>query len=198
MVRLVFLGPPGAGKGTQAARMADFYEVPHVSTGDILRTNVAQKTPLGLDAKAYMDRGDLVPDQLILNMVEERLEKPDTQNGWILDGFPRNVTQAYFVEKLLSTSKNGNDQGPKTNQIIAPFIAINLEVPDEILVARLLSRGRQDDNEETIRHRLLVYHQETNPLIEFYQERQQLISVDGNHGIDAVTNSLKQAVNLSC
>ncbi|NEN88101.1 MAG: adenylate kinase [Okeania sp. SIO3H1] len=194
MVKLIFLGPPGAGKGTQASRIAEFYQVPHISTGDILRNNVAQKSPLGLQAKEYMDKGELVPDRLILDMVEERLKQNDAQNGWILDGFPRNVTQADFVEKLLSASKNGNDTREEKAEISNSLMVINLEVPDKVLVSRLLSRGRQDDNEETITNRLKVYHQQTEPLIEFYKERQQLVTIDGNNSVDAVTNSLKQAI----
>ncbi len=196
MVKLVFLGPPGAGKGTQASLIADIYQVPHISTGDILRTNVAQKSPLGIKAKEYMDKGDLVPDQLILDMVQTRLENSDAQNGWILDGFPRTVTQAEeFVKKLLSTSTNENETEEEKAKSSNSFQVINLQVPDDILVARLLSRGRQDDNEETIKNRLQVYYQQTQPLIEFYQARQHLITVDGNHSIDVVTNSLKQAVD---
>ncbi len=198
MVRLVFLGPPGAGKGTQASLIAGFYQVPHISTGDILRTNVAQRSALGWQAKEYIDKGDLVPDQLIIDMVEERLEKPDALHGWVLDGFPRNVGQAKFIEQLLSTNQNANDiQGEKTQKNNS-LIVINLQVPDQVLVSRLLSRGRPDDNEQTIQHRLQVHHQQTEPLIEFYKERQQLITIDGNHSVEAVTNSLKQAVNQSC
>jgi len=192
---LVFLGPPGAGKGTQASRIAEIYQVPHISTGDILRSNVAQKSPLGIQAKEYMDKGDLVPDKLILDMVQERLKKPDAQNGWILDGFPRNVNQAEFVEKLFSTSKNGNNHPPEESENSHYFQVINIELPDEVIVNRLLSRGRQDDNEQTIRNRLQVYYQQTQPLIEFYQKRQQLVTVNGNQSIDDVTNSLKQAVD---
>ncbi|NEO54262.1 MAG: adenylate kinase [Okeania sp. SIO3B5] len=194
MVKLIFLGPPGAGKGTQASRIADFYQVPHISTGDILRNNVAEKSSLGLQAKEYMDKGELVPDQLILDMVEERLKQNDAQNGWILDGFPRNVTQADFVEKLLSASKIGNDTREEKAEISNSLMVINLQVPDKVLVSRLLSRGRQDDNEETITNRLKVYHQQTEPLIEFYKERQQLVTIDGNNSIDSVTNFLKQAI----
>ncbi|GGA53557.1 adenylate kinase [Okeania sp. KiyG1] len=194
MVKLIFLGPPGAGKGTQASRIADFYQVPHISTGDILRNNVAEKSPLGLQAKEYMDKGDLVPDGLILDMVEERLKKDDAQSGWVLDGFPRNVAQADFVEKLLSASKNGNDTQEEKAEISNSLMVINLQVPDKVLVSRLLSRGRQDDNEETITNRLKVYHRQTEPLIEFYKERKQLVTIDGNNSIDAVTNSLKQAI----
>ncbi|MGK7923090.1 MAG: adenylate kinase [Trichodesmium sp.] len=195
MRKLVFLGPPGAGKGTQASRIAEIYQVPHISTGEILRNNVAEKSPLGIQAKEYMDRGDLVPDQLILDMVQERLKQPDSKNGWILDGFPRNVTQAEFVEKLFSTSKNGNDTPAATSENSHYFQVINIELPDEVIVNRLLSRGRQDDNEKTIRNRLQVYYQQTQPLIDFYKIRQQLITIDGNQSIDDVTNSLKQAVD---
>ncbi len=195
MVKLVFLGPPGAGKGTQASLIADSYQVPHISTGDILRANVAEKSPLGIQAKEYMDKGDLVPDELILDMVQKRLENPDAQNGWILDGFPRTVTQAEeFVKKLGFTSNENQAEGEEAKNSNS-FHVINLQVPDDILVARLLSRGRQDDNEETIKNRLQVYYQQTQPLIEFYKARQQLITVDGNHSVDAVTNSLKQAVD---
>lgn len=195
MVKLVFLGPPGAGKGTQAARLAGVYNVAHVSTGEILRSNVARQTPLGIQAKEYMSRGDLVPDSLIRNMIEHRLEEPDTQVGWILDGFPRNVNQASFVDELLSKKmvseeiKNGNEA--------SLFRVINLVVSEEILVERLLARGRADDNEETIRHRLQVHHQETEPLIEFYQKREQLVSVEGDRQVDDVTKALKEAIDLS-
>ncbi|MCL2936834.1 MAG: adenylate kinase [Trichodesmium sp. MAG_R02] len=188
MVKLVFLGPPGAGKGTQASLIADFYEVPHISTGDILRTNVAEKSSLGIQARNYMDKGDLVPDQLILDMVKERLENPDAQKGWILDGFPRTVTQA---EEFFKKCEAGGEKA-KSGSF---FHVINLQVPDDVLVARLLSRGRQDDKEETIRNRLQVYYQQTQPLIEFYKARQQLIIVDGDNYIDAVTSALKQAVD---
>jgi len=190
VVRLVFLGPPGAGKGTQASLVADLYQVPHISTGDILRINVKQESPLGIQAKEYMDKGDLVPDQLILDMVQKRLENSDAQNGWILDGFPRTVTQAQeFVKKLLSGSSSENETESNSFQVI------NIEVPDDVLIARLLSRGRQDDNEETIKNRLQVYYQQTQPLIEFYQARQQLVTVDGNQSVDVVTNSLKEAID---
>ncbi|MCL2923379.1 MAG: adenylate kinase [Trichodesmium sp. MAG_R04] len=196
MVKLVFLGPPGAGKGTQASLIANFYQVPHISTGDILRTNVAQKSLLGIQAREYMDKGDLVPDKLILDMVQERLENSDAQNGWILDGFPRTVTQAEeFFKKLLSTSTDENKTEKEKAKSSNYFYVINLQVSDDVLVDRLLSRGRQDDNEETIRYRLQVYSKQTQPLIDFYQARQQLITIDGNNSIDTVTNALKKTVD---
>lgn len=195
MVKLVFLGPPGAGKGTQAARLAGVYNVAHVSTGEILRSNVARQTPLGIQAKEYMNRGDLVPDSLIRNMIEHRLEEPDTQVGWILDGFPRNVNQASFVDELLS--KKMVSKEIKNGHEASLFRVINLVVSEEILVERLLARGRADDNEETIRHRLQVHHQETEPLIEFYQKRDQLVSVEGDRLVDDVTKALKEAIDSS-
>jgi adenylate kinase len=182
VARLIFLGPPGAGKGTQAALVAEVLGIPHISTGEILRSAVSQQTDLGVKAKGYMDRGELVPDQLILDMVRDRLTQPDTTNGWILDGFPRNVPQAEFLDLLLKGINQSYTH------------VVNLDVPDEILVARLLSRGRADDNEAVIRNRLHVYREQTAPLIDFYQNRHHLVSVDGNQAIDLVTRSLKQIV----
>lgn len=186
MQQVIFLGPPGSGKGTQAARIAEILEIPHISTGEILRSNVSQETSLGQQAKTYMDRGDLVPDQLVLDMVEERLKEPDAQKGWILDGFPRTVSQAEFVEEKLSNSDGNSSEGE--------LQAINLDVPDDVLVERLLARGRQDDNEETIRRRLQVYREQTAPLIEFYRDRGQLHDVDGDRTMDEVTACLKKAI----
>lgn len=180
MARLIFLGPPGAGKGTQAQTLAQAHGIPHISTGDILRAAVAQHTDLGKKAQSYMDKGELVPDQLILDLVQERLNQPDAASGWILDGFPRTVTQATFLDGLLSGIAQSCDY------------VINFEVPDEVLVARLLGRGRKDDTEAVIRHRLDVYRQETAPLIDFYQNRNQLISVDGNQPVEEVNEKLNQ------
>jgi adenylate kinase len=150
---------------------------------------------LGIQAKEYMNRGDLVPDSLIRNMIEHRLEEPDTQVGWILDGFPRNVNQASFVDELLS--KKMVSKEIKNGHEASLFRVINLVVSEEILVERLLARGRADDNEETIRHRLQVHHQETEPLIEFYQKRAQLVSVEGDRLVDDVTKALKEAIDSS-
>jgi adenylate kinase len=192
VVQVIFLGPPGSGKGTQSARLSELLAVPHISTGDILRTHVAQQTDLGQKAKAFMDQGDLVPDQLILNMVQERLDQSDAQKGWILDGFPRNVTQATFVESLVQRQKaEQSSENADSNNSLS---TINLEVPDEVLIERLLARGRADDSEETIRHRLQVYHEQTEPLIQFYQDRNQLSVVNGNLPLDQVTDALKKAI----
>ncbi|MFB2898655.1 adenylate kinase [Aerosakkonemataceae cyanobacterium BLCC-F50] len=186
MTRLIFLGAPGAGKGTQAQKVAQLCNIPHISTGDILRNEVAQGTDLGIQAKSYQEKGELVPDQLILDMVSHRLSESDAQSGWILDGFPRNVAQAKFLDELLTKLQQKCDR------------VINLEVPDQIIVDRLLKRGRKDDSEEVIRRRLEVYREQTAPLIDYYSQRQLLVSVQGNQSMEEVTASLKKAVDLSC
>lgn len=192
MVQVIFLGPPGSGKGTQAARLSEVLQIPHISTGDILRTHVSQQTDLGKQAKAYMDRGDLVPDQLILDMVQERLSQTDALGGWILDGFPRNVSQATFVEEtVLQQNADSHASGASGNSALR---IINLDVPDETLIERLLARGRTDDNEQTIRRRLHVYREQTAPLIQFYTERNQLSLVNGNLPMDEVTAQLKKVI----
>ncbi|MBW4653614.1 MAG: adenylate kinase [Kaiparowitsia implicata GSE-PSE-MK54-09C] len=182
MVRLIFLGPPGAGKGTQAKLLADRCEIPHISTGDILRSAVNRKTTLGIKAQTYMNQGELVPDELILDLVGDRLSQDDAQKGWLLDGFPRNVSQAEFLDALLETLQQGYE------------CVVNLDVPDEVIVARLLERGRDDDSEAVIRNRLTVYREQTTPLIDFYRDRQQLISVDGNQPIEAVSTALQDII----
>lgn len=182
MTRLIFLGPPGAGKGTQAQLLAESLEIPHISTGEILRTAIAKSTPLGEKAKSFVDKGELVPDDLLLDLIRDRLNQPDAQQGWILDGFPRNLSQATFLEKLLQELEQNFD------------CAVNLDVPDEVLITRLLSRGRHDDDQETIRRRLEVYRHDTEPVIGFYRERSSLRVIDGARPVDQVTESLKQVV----
>ncbi|WP_013324970.1 adenylate kinase [Gloeothece verrucosa] len=177
---LIFLGPPGSGKGTQGEILADSLQIPHISTGEILRQAITQSTPLGLKAKIYMDKGELVPDELLLNLIEDRLSQPDAKKGWILDGFPRTVVQASFLEHLL-------EQG---NQFLV--WVVNLEVPEDILIERLLGRGRQDDTESIIRHRLEVYHAQTAPLIDYYSQRGNLSSINGNRSPEEVSISLKK------
>lgn len=190
-MQLIFMGPPGAGKGTQAQLLATLWNIPHISTGDILRASVVAKTALGQKAQSYMDAGDLVPDQLLMDLVQERMNQPDASAGWILDGFPRTVPQAAFFDQLLCDVPGA---GPKSGKDCA-LRAVNLDVPDNVLVTRLLSRGRQDDNEQTIRHRLQVYRQQTEPLIEFYRDRQQLVAVDGDRSMAEVTAELQQALS---
>jgi len=183
VTRLIFLGPPGAGKGTQALRLSEYCKVPHISTGDILRAAVADATPLGQKAQSYMDRGELVPDALILDLIQERLGQADAKAGWILDGFPRSLPQAEFLGQLLEA-------------IGQPFdTAINLDVPDEVIVTRLLQRGRKDDTEAVIRKRLVVYREQTEPVIHYYRSRQLLVSVDGNQEMDVVYGDMQQIVD---
>lgn len=179
MTKLIFLGPPGAGKGTQGKIIADNQGIPHISTGDILRQAIADKTPLGIKAKDYMDKGHLVPNDLILDLISERLQAEDAQKGWILDGFPRNVAQADFLTDLLQ----------KLNQQCDGVI--NLEVPDEVLITRLLERGRKDDNEETIANRLHVYREQTAPLIEYYQQHHLLKQVNGDRPLEEISQELE-------
>jgi adenylate kinase len=181
--KLIFLGPPGSGKGTQASLLAQHYSIPHISTGDILRHAIAEQTSLGQKAQAYMDKGELVPDDLVLAMVKERLRQPDVERGWILDGFPRNVSQAIFLEGLYENSARHAE------------CVLNLDVPDEAILERLLKRGRKDDSEETIRRRLEVYREQTAPLIKYYRDRGTLRPIDGNRLPDEVTKALKEAIS---
>ncbi|MBW4615206.1 MAG: adenylate kinase [Desmonostoc vinosum HA7617-LM4] len=182
MTRLIFLGPPGAGKGTQAQTLAQHLHIPHISTGEILRQAMKEQTPLGIKAQSYVDSGELVPDQLVQDLVQERLEQPDAHSGWILDGFPRKVTQAAFLEELLEKTHQGGEQ------------VVNLDVPDEVVVERLLTRGRKDDTEEVIRRRLEVYRAETAPLIDYYRDRQKLLMVNGNQSLEEVTTKLQNVI----
>ncbi len=182
MTKLIFLGPPGAGKGTQGQVLAEFVNIPHISTGDILRSAIAKQTPLGIKAKNYVDNGNLVPDELILDLIEERLTQSDAQKGWILDGFPRNVAQADFLSSLLD-KLNQNCDG-----------VINLDVTDEIVTKRLLSRGREDDSELTIKNRLVVYRQQTAPLIDYYEQVKLLRNINGNRKPLEVSQEIKAIV----
>jgi adenylate kinase len=187
VTRLIFLGAPGAGKGTQAKMLADANAMAHISTGDILRSAVANETALGVKAKGFMDAGELVPDSLVIDLIRERLKEDDAQTGWILDGFPRNVAQAGFLDELLA------DLG----QAVAH--AVNLDVPDEVVVDRLVKRGaaegRSDDNEATIRRRLQVYREQTAPLIAYYEAQDKLATIDGNQPLDQVKTALKAVVD---
>ena len=179
-MQLIFLGPPGAGKGTQAEKLANQYSIPHISTGDILRQAITDKTSLGLQAKAHVEAGELVPDILIMALMRERFGQRDVQQGWILDGFPRNLPQAYALDQLLGIF------GQFYTQVV------NFRVSADILIERMLERGRQDDTETTIRRRLEVYEEETAPLIDLYQRRRCLTEVNGNLSIAAVTQLLQE------
>ena len=182
MARLILFGPPGAGKGTQAVELSQRFPVSHVSTGDLFRAAVAEQTTLGVKAQGYLDRGELVPDDLVIDMIRERLVQPDTQSGWLLDGFPRTVPQAHALDELLSGIHQELDR------------VVNLQVPDAFLLERLLGRGRKDDSEEIIRRRLQVYHEQTSPLIRFYGDRHQLTDIDGSAPVEDVTTAIQTAL----
>ncbi len=177
-MRLVLLGAPGSGKGTQATRLKDHLQVPHISTGDLLRAEVAAGSPLGLAAKAVMDVGNLVSDEILLGMLEERLARPDAAHGFILDGYPRNLAQAAALDRLLA--RIGQPMG----------FAVQLDVPTELLVERIAGRaqaeGRADDSPESVRNRLSIYNGQTAPVIDFYRQHGQLTVVDGVGSLDEV------------
>lgn len=166
-MRLVLLGPPGAGKGTQAVILSEKLGVPHISTGDLFRANIGDGTPLGLEAKSYIDAGKLVPTDVTARMVKERLAEDDARDGFLLDGFPRTVEQAEILDGFL------------TEAGVALDGVVNFQVSEDVVVDRMFARGRADDNEETIRTRLQVYRSETAPLIEHYADRIITIPAEG-------------------
>jgi adenylate kinase len=180
-MRVVLLGPPGAGKGTQADRIAARFQLVHLATGDILRTNVADGTPLGEVAQAYLDSGELVPDQVVVAMMLERLGRPDCAHGFLLDGFPRSVAQARALDEHLAELGTPLDA------------AINLEVAEEELLHRLAGRGRADDNARTIRNRLQVFASSTRPLLEYYGGQGLLFSVAAAGTVDEVSERILHA-----
>ena len=210
---LILLGPPGAGKGTQATRIVEKYKVPHISTGDIFRENIKNNTPLGQKAQEYMNKGELVPDQLVVDIALDRLGKDDCKNGFLLDGFPRTVFQADALDKFLKDKGKGID------------LVINIEVEDKMLIERLDARRvcptcaatynvigmppkkegicdkcndtliqRKDDKKETVGNRIKVYHEQTSPLIDYYKEKGLIKDFDGMIGADALFDEIVKAI----
>ena len=208
-MKLIFLGAPGAGKGTQAARVSAALAIPAVSTGDIIRSAIKSASPLGLELKSYTDKGSLVPDELVVALLQERIEKPDCANGFILDGFPRTIKQAEYLDSAgISIDK-----------------VVDIEVQDEVIVKRMSGRRfcptcqktyhvvslppkeegicdqckvplsiREDDKAETVLHRLQVYHEQTEPLVRYYKDR--LVTVDGTRSLEEITDEILGAVRV--
>ncbi|MHC1576145.1 MAG: adenylate kinase [Methanosarcinaceae archaeon] len=213
-MNVVLFGPPGAGKGTQAKELSNHYKIPHISTGDILRANVQDGTELGNKAKEYMDKGELVPDEVLIGIIRNRLAEPDCESGYLLDGYPRTIPQADALSDILT-------------DIDKPLqVVLNLDVPDEELVIRLSGRyvckcgnsyhltfnppentgicdtcgkelyQRDDDKEDVIRQRLISYHNKTHPLIKYYGDRDLLINIAGAGDINEVFDSIIHVLDM--
>jgi adenylate kinase len=186
-MRLILLGPPGAGKGTQAEVLVKAYGIPQLSTGNILRAAIAAKTPMGIAAKEIMDRGDLVSDEIVNGIVSERLDADDCKPGFILDGYPRTIPQAGALEQMLTDKGMGLDA------------VVELTADAEILIARVINRSKEsnraDDNPDVIRNRLSVYSEQTAPLVEFYRGKGLLKTVDGMQSVDEVTAAIRRALH---
>ncbi|MGW3109820.1 adenylate kinase [Streptomyces sp. NPDC001091] len=213
-MRIVLVGPPGAGKGTQAVRLAEKLGVPHISTGDLFRANISRQTELGKLAKSYMDAGNLVPDEVTIAMAKDRMEQPDAENGFLLDGFPRNVSQAQALDELLQ------GEGIKLDAVL------DLEVPEEEVVKRIAGRRicrndsshvfhvtysapkkedvcdvcggelyqRDDDSEDTVRKRLEVYHTQTEPIIDYYKAQGLVVTISSLGPVEEITKRALEAL----
>ena len=208
-MNVILLGAPGAGKGTQAVRLAEKYNIPHISTGDIFRSNIKGQTPIGIVAKSYIDKGQLVPDEVTIQIVKERLEMDDCKNGYLLDGFPRTIAQAEAFDEMLKELNIKLD------------VVVNIDVKDDVIISRIINRRlcpscgrgynlvtlkpkiegvcddcgtplyqRKDDNEETIKSRLEVYNKQTKPLIEYYEKQNLLLQIDGAGEISEVAKKI--------
>lgn len=187
-MRLLIMGPPGAGKGTQAAFIADHFSIPAISTGDIFRANVSQGTPLGVEAKKYMDAGEYVPDEVTNRMVRDRIDQPDAEPGFLLDGYPRTLAQVEELDGMIAYT------GHRLDAVVV------LTVDQEEIVQRLLQRaqteGRADDTEDVIRRRQEVYAEQTAPLIDVYRQRGILVEVDGLGEVSEVTQRIFAALDV--
>ena len=187
MFNLILFGPPGSGKGTQSIRIADKYQLKHISTGDILRTEIKEKTDLGILAKSFIDKGELVPDNVLIDILHSVIDHNKDVKGFIFDGFPRTIVQAEAMDQLMSEL---NDKVYKV---------ISLVVPDKEVVDRLLKRaeteGREDDNEATIKNRLTVYHKQTSPLLDYYKKQGKLLDIEGVGSIDNIFDSICESLN---
>ncbi len=212
-MKIIMLGAPGAGKGTQAKMLSEKYDIPHISTGDIFRANIKNNTELGKKAKGYMDAGQLVPDELVVDLVVDRIKQQDCFKGFILDGFPRTIPQAEALDYAL------NNQNEKID------FAVNVDVPDAAIIDRMSGRRacvgcgatyhikfnptrkpdvcdvcgeklilREDDKAETVKKRLEVYHEQTQPLIDYYAKKKALLTVDGTQDINVVFNTIVEAL----
>ncbi|MDE5640576.1 adenylate kinase [Bifidobacterium castoris] len=188
-MRLLIMGPQGVGKGTQAALLATHYDIPAISTGDIFRYNIKNKTPLGIEALSYTDKGELVPDSLTNTIVKDRLAMDDTANGWILDGYPRNAAQVEALDAMLA------ELGQSLDAVVA------LEAGRDVLLERMAKRakeqGRSDDTPEVIAKRLETYERETAPLLGIYKERGLLITVDGVGDVDAISQTIIEKLDAN-
>ena len=182
-MRLVFIGPPGAGKGTQAARLIEKYKLAHLSTGDMLRAARDAKTPVGLDADKYMSAGMLVPDHVIMDIIAERLKQPDCKQGYLLDGFPRTIAQAEALDAMLAKKSTPLDA------------VLEIKVPEDELFKRLAGRGRADDTPEVIHQRLAAYRKQTEPLLAYYAKRGLLKSIDGLGSVDEIFTRAKAVLD---
>ena len=194
-MKIVLLGPPGAGKGTQAKSISNRYSIPHISTGDIFRKNISEETPLGIQAKQYIDNGQLVPDEVTINMVKDRLTWEDCKNGYLLDGFPRTVAQAEALQEFL-VSRNENLDTALCIEVCLSCGAsyhVKFNPPSVEGVCDVCGDNviqRKDDVEETVKERLDVYERQTQPLIDFYKEKNLLSTVDGTKAINEVFESI--------
>lgn len=181
-MRLVFLGPPGAGKGTQAELLSETLGIPHISTGDLFRANISEGTAIGIEAKKYLDAGDLVPPEITVDMVHARLSEPDASKGFILDGFPRSIEQAEALNSILADLDTELDA------------VVSFVVDPDVVVDRMLARGRADDTEDVIRNRMAVYDKETAPLLEYYGD--QVKTVDAVGEVDEVHQRVLSALGV--